>query len=128
RLRGDEPSDIVFAGNPPRAFITTAHRGQQRSDPSLANVPGAGDPQMTTAGVPRADVWVFAPDHLDTTFGGTPLKIMSFFTDSPRALAVSSDKNTLYVAGFKTGNQTTTIPQARICIGFEPFKPCTLSD
>ena len=127
-LVGDEPRDIVFAGTPARAFITTAHRGQQRSDPSIANVPGAGDPQMTTAGVPRADVWVFDPDHLDTTFGGTPLKIMSFFTDTPRALAVSPDKNTVYVAGFKTGNQTTTIPQARICTGFEPFKPCTLSD
>ena len=28
-LVGDEPRDIVFAGNPQRAFITTAHRGQQ---------------------------------------------------------------------------------------------------
>ena len=33
-----------------RAFITTAHRGQQRTHPSLAAVPGAGDPQLTTAG------------------------------------------------------------------------------
>jgi YVTN family beta-propeller protein len=32
-LVGDEPRDIVFAGNPVRAFITTAHRGQQRTDP-----------------------------------------------------------------------------------------------
>ena len=32
-LVGDAPRDIVFAGTPPRAFITTAHRGQQRSDP-----------------------------------------------------------------------------------------------
>ena len=127
-LVGDEPRDIVFAGTPPRAFITTAHRGQQRVDSSIANVPGAGDPQMTTAGVPRADVWVFDPDHLGSTFGGTPLRILSFFTDTPRASAVSPDKNTVYVAGFKTGNQTTTIPQARICNGFEPFKPCTLPD
>src|SRR5579871_6930780 len=29
-LVGDEPRDIVFAGTPARAFITTAHRGQQR--------------------------------------------------------------------------------------------------
>lgn len=47
-LVGDEPRDIVFAGAASRAFITTAHRGQQRSDPSIANVPGAGDPQLTT--------------------------------------------------------------------------------
>ena len=38
-LVGDEPRDIVFAGN--RAFITCAHRGQNN----------ANDPQLTTAGV-----------------------------------------------------------------------------
>jgi DNA-binding beta-propeller fold protein YncE len=127
-LVGDEPRDIVFAGNPPRAFITTAHRGQQRNDPSIANVPGAGDPQLTTPGIPRADVWVFDPSNVGTTVGGTPLSILSFFTDTPRALAVSPDRNTVYVAGFKTGNQTTTISQGRICTGFQPNQPCTLSD
>jgi YVTN family beta-propeller protein len=126
-LVGDEPRDIVFAGTPLRAFITTAHRGQQRTDPSIANVPGAGDPQMTTPGVPRADVWVFDPSNLGTTAGGTPLSILSFFTDTPRALAVSPDGNTVYVAGFKTGNQTTTINQGRVCTGFQN-KSCTLSD
>src|SRR5271156_4289723 len=127
-LVGDEPRDIVFAGNPVRAFITTAHRGQQRTDPSIASVPGAGDPQMTTPGIPRADVWVFDPANLGTTSGGTPLSILSFFTDTPRALAVSPDGHTVYVAGFKTGNQTTTINQDRICTGFQPNKPCTLTD
>jgi len=127
-LVGDEPRDIVFAGNPQRAFITTAHRGQQRTDPSIANVPGAGDPQFTTPGVPRADVWVFDPANLDITVGGTPLQILSFFTDTPRALAVSPDGNTVYVAGFKTGNQTTTIIQPRVCAGFRPNTPCTLPD
>ena len=127
-LVGDEPRDIVFAGNPARAFITTAHRGQQRSDASIASVPGAGDPQFSTPGVPRADVWVFDPANLGATMGGTPLKIMSFFTDTPRALAVSPDRNTVYVAGFQTGNQTTTIPQGRVCTGFKPNTPCKLSD
>ena len=48
-LTGDEPRDIVFAGpNGNRAFITTAHRGQHRTDSSIANVPGAGDPQFTS--------------------------------------------------------------------------------
>src|SRR5205085_4055510 len=127
-LVGDEPRDIVFAGNPVRAFITAAHRGQQRTDPSIASVPGAGDPQFTTPGVPRADVWVFDPANLDTTIGGTPLKIIGVFTDTPRALAVSPSGNTVYVAGFKTGNQTTTIIQPRICNGFQPYTPCKLDD
>ncbi len=127
-LVGDEPRDIVFAGNPARAFITTAHRGQQRTDPSIANVPGAGDPQFTTAGVPRADVWVFDPANSAGSLGGTPLKIMSFFTDTPRALAVSPDKNTVYVAGFKTGNQTSVVLEPLVCPGFQPNTPCLNSN
>jgi DNA-binding beta-propeller fold protein YncE len=127
-LVGDEPRDIVFAGSPARAFITTAHRGQQRTDSSIAGVSGAGDPQLTTAGIPRADVWIFDPANLGTTLGGTPLKIMSFFTDTPRALAVSPDKNTVYVAGFKTGNQTTVVNEGRICATFNTSQGCTLSN
>ncbi|CCE04888.1 conserved exported hypothetical protein [Bradyrhizobium sp. STM 3843] len=127
-LVGDEPRDIVFAGRKGLAFITTAHRGQQRTDPSIANVPGAGDPQLTTPGVPRADVWVFDPNNLGATMGGTPVRIMSFFTDTPRALAVSPDGNTVYVAGFETGNQTTAINEGRICDGFNPRQGCLLID
>src|SRR5213595_211663 len=53
-LVGDEPRDIVFAGpGGNRAFITTAHRGQQRVSAALAGVPGAGDPALTTPGVGR---------------------------------------------------------------------------
>lgn len=127
-LVGDEPRDVVFAGSPARAFITTAHRGQQRTDSSISNVPGAGDPKLTTAGVPRADVWVFDPTNLGNTLGGTPLKIMSFFTDTPRALAVSPDHNTVYVAGFKSGNQTTVVNEGRICPNFDTSHPCTLNN
>ncbi|MBO0799572.1 MAG: hypothetical protein J2P31_12190, partial [Blastocatellia bacterium] len=127
-LVGDEPRDIVFAGSPVRAFITTAHRGQQRTDPSLSGVPGAGDPQLTTAGVGRADTWVFDPANLGTTIGGKPLRILNFFTDTPRALAVSPDKSTVYVAGFKTGNQTTTVLEGMVCDGFHPNQPCTVAN
>ncbi|HEU0185401.1 MAG TPA: hypothetical protein VFS27_08805 [Blastocatellia bacterium] len=126
-LVGDEPRDIVFAGSPSRAFITTAHRGQHRTDPSVAGVPGAGDPQFTTPGVGRADVWVFNPADLSQAFGGRPARIMTFFTDTPRALAVSPDGKTVYVAGFKSGNQTTTISEPIVCDGFDQQTPCTLA-
>jgi YVTN family beta-propeller protein len=48
-LVGDEPRDIVFAKG--RAYITTAHRGQNTGR----------DPQLTTPGVGRADVWCSIP-------------------------------------------------------------------
>src|SRR4051794_12208761 len=111
-LVGDEPRDIVFAGpGRKRAFITTAHRGQ--------NIPF--DPQFTTPGVGRADVWVFDADGLGGNFGGlggTPLSIVTLFTDTPRALAVTPDGTRVYAAGFHTGNRTTSIPETSIPDGF----------
>lgn len=99
-LVGDEPRDIVFAGpNRSRAFITTAHRGQ--------NVPY--DPQLTTAGVARADVWVFNANTSDSTLGGTPITILHPFMDTPRALTVSANGSQVYAAGFHSGNRTTTL-------------------
>jgi DNA-binding beta-propeller fold protein YncE len=99
-LVGDEPRDIVFAGpGGNRAFITTAHRGQ--------NI--GFDPQLLTPGIGRADVWVFDANALGTTLGGAPLNVITLFTDTPRALAVSPDGTRVYAAGFHTGNQTTTV-------------------
>jgi YVTN family beta-propeller protein len=98
-LVGDEPRDIVFAGaGGSRAFITTAHRGQQRTNPSISAVPGAGDPQFTTASVGRADVWVFDAAALGSTIGGTPLRIVTLFGDTPRALAVRPRRQHVYAA------------------------------
>ncbi len=64
-------------------------------------------------GVGRAGVWVFDADTLaaDISLGGAPLTIITLFTDSPRALAVSADGSKVYAAGFKTGNRTTTIAE-----------------
>jgi YVTN family beta-propeller protein len=130
-LVGDEPRDIVFAGTPQRAFITTAHRGQHRTHASIAAVPGAGDPQLTTAGVPRADVWVFEAGNLDRgaaqpTLGGIPERIVSLFGDTPRPLAVSPGGGTVYVGVFQSGNQTTTVSEGAVCDGFAAAGPCAL--
>ncbi|MFP2923803.1 YncE family protein [Pyxidicoccus sp. 3LG] len=123
-LVGDEPRDVVFAGTNGYAFITTAHRGQQRTDPSIASVPGAGDPKLTTPGIGRADVWVFNPASLGTTLGGTPVRIVTLFGDTPRGLAVSPDKKTVYAAIAQSGNQTTTLSFDSVCNGFKPNDVC----
>ena len=100
-LVGDEPRDIVFAGpGRSRAFITTAHRGQ--------NSPVALS-EFTTPGIGRADVWVFDSNNLGDSMGGDRLTRIVLFMDTPRALAVTPDGKTVYAAGFKTGNQTTSI-------------------
>ena len=88
---GDEPRDIVFAGSPQRAFITTAHRGQHREHPSLSGIPGTGDPQLTTEGIGRADVWVFDAGDPGAALGGLPVEVLTFFADTPRALATDGD-------------------------------------
>jgi len=105
-LVGDEPRDIVFAGSARnRAFITCAHRGQNNLN----------DPQLTTAGVGRADVWVFDAINLGNTLGGTPLTILTLFGDTPRALATNADGSRVYAAVFHSGNKTTVVNEGVVC-------------
>jgi YVTN family beta-propeller protein len=107
-LVGDEPRDIVFAGpGGNRAFITTARRGQ--------NVPVSMPPNLTTPSTPRALVWVFDANSLGSTLEGVPLTILALFGDTPRALAVSPDGNTVYAAVFESGNQTATVTEGAVC-------------
>jgi len=107
---GDEPRDIVFAGpGRNRAFITTAHRGQ--------SVPY--DPQFTTPGVGRADVWVFNAQAPGAAAGGTPIGIVTLFGDTPRGLTVSPDGDTVYAAIFHSGNRTTVLNEEIVCNGGE---------
>jgi DNA-binding beta-propeller fold protein YncE len=101
-LVGDEPRDIVFGGSDrSRAFITTAHRGQ--------NSPDAYD--LQTAGSGRADVWVFDANNPGAAAGGQRLAKLTLFADTPRALAVSADGGTVYAAAFNSGNQTTSVSE-----------------
>lgn len=109
-LVGDEPRDIVFAGpQKRRAFITTAHRGQ--------NSPI--DPRLTTPGIGRADVWVFDSNDLGNSLGGAPLTIITLFADTPRALAVTPDGSRVYAAAHASGNRTTTVHEVFVPNGGE---------
>ena len=119
-LVGDEPRDIVFAGTggTNRAFITTAHRGQEM-------IAEGFDPEISTPGVGRADVWVFNAANPGAGMGGTPVDILTFFADTPRGLAVTPDRSTVYVAAFYSGNQTTAIPETLVCDGFDNASGCS---
>ncbi len=99
-LVGDEPRDIVFAGDGfNRAFISAAHRGQ--------NAPF--DPELKTPGTGRADVWVFDVNNLGDQLGGTPLTIVNLFGDTTRALAATPDGSRVFAAVLNSGNRTTTV-------------------
>jgi YVTN family beta-propeller protein len=116
-LVGDEPRDIVFAGSGySRAFITTAHRGQNTGF----------DPQLTTAGVGRTDVWVFNAASLGSSLGGTPITILKLFGDTPRPLAVSPNGATVYAGVFHSGNRTTTVNEGVVCNGGASAGACTV--
>ncbi len=114
-LVGDEPRDIVFAGSGgTRAFITTARRGQNHPN----------DPRLRNPSTPRSSVFVFDTTNLGTTLTGTPLVVLNLFGDTPRALAVSPDGNSVYAAVFHSGNQTTTINETFVCNGGPVVPPC----
>lgn len=120
-LVGDEPADIVFAGTGGnRAFITTAHRGQN-SPYNNPNNPG----ELITPGTGRADVWVFDATNTGSSLGGDPVGIVTLFGDTPKALAVSPDGNTVYAAIFKSGNQTTVIHEQAVCNNNQAV-PCAI--
>ena len=122
-LVGDEPRDIIFAGpNKNKAFITTAHRGQNSpySPTAMPFDPG----EITQPGIGRADVWVFDSENLGTSLEGDYVTIITLFTDTPRALTVSADGSRVYAAGFHTGNKTASISEGAVCDGGASASSC----
>jgi len=100
---GDEPQDVVIGGpRRDRVFVATAHRGQNRP----------GDPQLTTPGVGRADIWILDANDLEAE-----PRILTLFCDAPRGLAVTPDGRRVYAAAFHSGNRTTAINELAV----EPF-------
>ncbi|MCI0345303.1 MAG: hypothetical protein L0221_07645, partial [Chloroflexi bacterium] len=82
-----------------------------RTDASISGVTGAGDPQLTTPSIGRADVWVFDANAPGAALGGTPITTLTLLGDTPRALAASPDGSTVYAAAFHSGNRTTTVAE-----------------
>jgi len=123
-LVGDEPSDVVFAGNAAsRAFVTSARRGQQLAEHDITGV-SVPPPAPFTPGLGRALVWAFDAEALGANLGGNPIAILTLFSDSPRALAVSPDGGTVYAAAFKSGNRTTALTEPAVNAGLgEPPPP-----
>jgi DNA-binding beta-propeller fold protein YncE len=116
---GDEPRDIVFGGSGNRwAFITAAHRGQ--------NAPF--NPQLTTEGVGRADVWVFNAADQGVALGGTPVTILNMFGDTMRGLARNADGSRIYAAVFNSGNRTTVLTDDIGAGGIDKAPPFTSAD
>ncbi len=108
-LVGDEPRGIVFAGpGGNRAFIATAHRGQNTPWP---------DGDYDVPGIGRADVWVFDANNLGTSLTGNPLTVIRLFGDRPRALTASPDGSTVYAAVYRSGNLTVPISEGLVCNG-----------
>ncbi len=111
-LVGDEPRGIVFAGpGGNRAFIATAHRGQNTPWP---------DGDYDVPGIGRADVWVFDATNLGTSLTGDPRTVIQLFGDKPRALTASPDGSKVYAAVFRSGNRTVPISEGLVCDGSGP--------
>ena len=119
-LVGDEPRDVVIANGTAgeRVMITTARRGQNWANHSTDAEPINTPDQMApfrTEGIGRALVWVYDPDNLGTNLEGDPLDVVTLFGDTPRALSVSPDGNTVYAAVFHSGNQSTVVSEGSVC-------------
>ena len=99
-LVGDEPRDIVVGGSAGnKIFVACAHRGQALPF----------DPQLTTPGVGRSDVWV-----IDADAPSAQADVVVLFGDKPRALAVTPDGSTVYAAILHSGSQTIVIPEVLV--------------
>ncbi len=120
-LVGDEPRDIVVAHTATagdRVLITTARRGQNWANHSSDGEPLNSPDDMAVFrqnGIGRALVWLFDPDNLGNNLEGDPLEVVRLFGDSPRALTVSNDGNSVFAAVFHSGNQTTTVSEGSVC-------------
>ncbi|MEY4562469.1 MAG: hypothetical protein RLZZ618_1746 [Pseudomonadota bacterium] len=118
-LVGDEPRDIVFAGTDNKwAFITAAHRGQNAKF----------NPQLTTAGVGRADVWVFNAASQGTALGGTPVTVLNMFGDTLRGLAKNAAGTRVYAAVLHSGNKSTILTDDMQEGGIAKAPPTTAAD
>ena len=118
---GDEPRGMAVAGaSNERVFIATAHRGQNspnggrhNRNPGQENDPDAS--AWDAPGIGRNDLWVFDSTNLGTELGGTPIEVITVFGDKGRAVAASEDGSKVYLAVYRSGNQTTVVNRGLVC-------------
>lgn len=84
----DEPADVVFAGVPPRAFVSCSQVNR---------------------------ILVFDPVNLTAPPIAVPID-----AEDPRAMAVSPNGATVYVAAFESGNGSTILSGENKAAGFFP--------
>ncbi|HJQ30977.1 MAG TPA: DUF4214 domain-containing protein [Pyrinomonadaceae bacterium] len=90
---GDEPTDILFAGDG-RAYVCVAGGGH-------INISG-----VSVTGASGA-VKVFDPSNLSAA-----PQVVEIFAKQPRALARDAAGTRVFVSVFESGNQTTLVPQS----------------
>ena len=70
-------------------------------------------------GAPVYDGKAKDANNLGSSLGGDPLTILSLFSDTPRALAVSPNGERAYAAAFHSGNRTSTVHEILVPNGGE---------
>ena len=117
-LVGDEPRDIVFAGTGGNARSSRRASSPPRSAARTSPASGAGDPQLTTAGIGRADVWVFDATNLGSDARRHAARASStLFGDTPRALAVSPTAARSTRRSSTPATRPRRSPRASVCNG-----------
>ncbi len=111
----DEPTDVVFAGTPERAFVSCAQANTvlviNPSNPHapiffVGQIPAPRQPQR------RGPLSMKRSNDMADMVGVVGLDVtvrIPIQGEDPRAMAVSPDGNEVYVAVFESGNNTTIL-------------------
>ena len=116
RATSSSPAPAATARSSPRR--TGASSARMRRSPACPAPAIRSSPPPASA-APTSGC--STPTNLGTALGGAPLRIVTLFADTPRALAVSPDGNTVYAAGLPLGQPDDVArPKARCATASAP--------